>query len=113
MLDESEAKAFLKAAQNVARHYDVQTTQKTLDWIALIGSIGSIYGTRTFAIMARKSGERAASEERGQVLHFRRPVRPQPEPVATEVKREAPTQPPSYTPSVVPAAEDSEFGNGF
>ncbi len=55
---EDEGKAFMKASQNVMRHYSVQTTQKTLDWIALFGVTASIYGPRIAAIGIRKRSER-------------------------------------------------------
>ena len=36
----------------MARHYSVTTTQKTLDWLALIGSGVQIYGTRAMVLIA-------------------------------------------------------------
>ncbi len=57
-ITEDEGKAFTKASQNVMRHYSVQTTQKTLDWIALFGVTASIYGPRIAAIGIRKRSER-------------------------------------------------------
>lgn len=107
MMTEEEAKGFMKSAQNVLRHYSVQTTQKTLDWIAFVGAAGSIYGTRAFAIAARRAGERQAKEASGQVLQW--PVKPKPRP--EEVAAPPPNAPPSYVPSVHPG-DDGEF-NGF
>ena len=57
-ITEDEGKAFTKASQNVMRHYSVQTTQKTLDWIALIGVAASIYGPRLAAVGIRKRSEK-------------------------------------------------------
>lgn len=122
MIEETEARAFMKSAQNVMRHYDVRTSQKALDWIAFVGCVGSMYGTRAFAIAARRAGERHADAERGQVLRW--PVTPKarPEP-AQAAPQAAPAAPPpvnaapaDYVPSVVQeydgAAELEEFG-GF
>lgn len=75
-----EGEAFMRAAQNVLRHYSVETTQKTLDWIAFAGVAGTMYGTRAVAISNRRAAERAAAgdqEQKGQVLRFRRKDEPQ------------------------------------
>ncbi len=45
-----EGGQFMKAAQNVARHYDVRTTQKAMDWIAFCGVGCMIYVPRVVAI---------------------------------------------------------------
>lgn len=102
MIEQDEAKAFMKAAQNVMRHYDVQTSQKALDWIALVGCCGSIYGTRAFAIAARRAGERQAAAGDGNVLRWPVKPKPRPEPVhaAPEPVSPAANAPPDYVPSV-------------
>jgi hypothetical protein len=105
-ITEDEGKAFMRAAQNVARHYSVETTQKTLDWVAFLGVAGSMYGTRFAAVQFRKRNEREAG---GQVLRFR------PRPVETPAG--GPTEPPptggtGYTPSVVPGPDDEFGANG-
>ena len=51
-ITDAEGEQFLKACENVARHYSVTTTQKTLDWLALIGSGVQIYGTRAMVLIA-------------------------------------------------------------
>jgi len=61
-----EGTAFLNAAQNVMRHYSVETTQKTLDWIAFAGVAVGMYGTRAVAIMARQRAERSANVSPGR-----------------------------------------------
>lgn len=61
MVPEDEAKAFMKAAQQVARHYSVETTQKSLDWIAFIGSFAAIYTPRIMAVGVRRQREREAA----------------------------------------------------
>ena len=51
-ITDAEGEQFLKACENVARHYSVTTTQKTLDWFALAGATVQIYGTRMMVIIA-------------------------------------------------------------
>jgi hypothetical protein len=106
MISEQEGKDFMKAAQNVMKHYSVQSTQKTLDWVAFLGVAGGIYGTRIFAVSVRKSAERAAdTAERGQVLQW--PVTPKPRPTPERAEpAEAAAAP--YVPSVIPADPGSE-----
>jgi hypothetical protein len=60
MISDDEGAAFMRAAQNVARHYSVETTQKTLDWIALIGTTAGIYGTRIASIGLRRRSQRSS-----------------------------------------------------
>lgn len=69
-----EAAQFMQAAQKVLRHYSVEATQKTLDWVAFAGIAGAMYLTRGVAISNRRAqekAERGASSERGKVLKFR------------------------------------------
>lgn len=49
-ISEDEGRSFAQAASNVMRHYNVQTTQKTVDWIALIGISAQIYVPRIIAV---------------------------------------------------------------
>ena len=56
-ISEDEGKAFMTAAQNVLRHYSVETTQKTLDTIALLGVTVGIYAPRFVAINVRRRTE--------------------------------------------------------
>ena len=49
-IDPAEAQSLAKAAANVARHYDLGASQKTLDWISLGTVIASIYGPRAIAM---------------------------------------------------------------
>lgn len=51
-----EAKQFMGAAQNVMRHYSVETTQKTLDWIAFMGVAAGMYMPRMVAVSVRRRG---------------------------------------------------------
>jgi hypothetical protein len=57
-----EGDAFMKSAQNVARHYSVATTQKTLDWIAFAGCTAGMYVPRGIAVAAKRRGKKQASE---------------------------------------------------
>jgi len=68
-IDMSEGEQFMKAVQNVLRHYSIETTQKTLDYVALVGCIGMIYGTRFGAYMIRKK-EEAPKKRSGKVVQF-------------------------------------------
>lgn len=64
-LTEPEAEAFLTAAQNVARHYAVETTQRTLDWIAFVGVTAQVFGTRALTVVVKRK-----RVERGEVVAF-------------------------------------------
>jgi hypothetical protein len=57
-----EGDAFMKSAQNVARHYSVATTQKTLDWIAFAGCTAGMYVPRGIAVAAKRRSKKQASE---------------------------------------------------
>jgi len=69
-----EGDEFLKRAQAVMSHYSIETTQKTIDWLAFWGVASMMYGTRAIAIRNRHRDERAQRGEqpRGQVI---RPLR--------------------------------------
>lgn len=67
-LSMEEGDAFMTSAQNVMRHYSVETTQKTLDWIAFGGvAVGQIYGPRLVALAMRKR-EESKAERSGKVI---------------------------------------------
>lgn len=53
-----EGQQFMTSAQNVLRHYSVQQTQKTLDWIAFMGVAAGLYTPRIGAYMMRKNAEK-------------------------------------------------------
>lgn len=63
-ISEEEGKAFMDAAQNVMRHYSVETTQKTLDWLALIGTGSAMYMPRIAAIGMRKRASKGPRQPR-------------------------------------------------
>lgn len=63
-ITEEEGKAFMDAAQNVMRHYSVETTQKALDWTAFAGVAAGMYMPRVAAIGMRKKAGRAPAQAR-------------------------------------------------
>lgn len=65
VISEEEGKDFMAAVQNVMRHYSVETTQKTLDIVALIGTASGMYVPRMAAIgMRRKMAKRGGPVRR-------------------------------------------------
>lgn len=54
-LDKEEAKQVATAVANVSRHYDVQASEKAMDWTNLFMALGMVYGTRLYAIRAKRS----------------------------------------------------------
>lgn len=66
------------SAENLARHYEIQTTQKTMDWASFIGASAFVFGTRAIAI-SNAYGERAKSKRstRSAQVHTLRPVPPE------------------------------------
>lgn len=88
-ITEEEGKAFMDAAQNVMRHYSVETTQKALDWTAFVGVAAGMYMPRVAAVGMRKRAQRQPRQ------------RPNPQ---------APT---SQGPTVVPIVPDMMGNAGF
>jgi hypothetical protein len=75
MLTETEARQMAEATANVSRHYNVQATQKTLDWTNLATVLVLTYGTRIMAASKRKKDEAvaAAAAQDATVMPFHRP----------------------------------------
>lgn len=112
-ITEQEGKDFTRAAQNVLRHYSVQTTQKTLDWVAFLGVTAGMYGTRAFAISARHAAEKAANGDTfGQVLKFPDRSRKAP-PASPGAAEAAPAAAEPYHPSVPQGGADLPETEGF
>ncbi len=65
-----EGAQYMAACQNVMRHYSVTTTQKTLDWLALVGCTAALYAPRMAAIRFRKMEQRARRGASGNVVKF-------------------------------------------
>jgi len=57
-IEPREADALLHATGNVLRHYNIETTQKTMDFIALGTCIATTYGFRAMAIQHRLKTDR-------------------------------------------------------
>lgn len=58
MMTEDEGKVIGTAAAAVARHYDLQASQKAIDWGNLVVALGAFYGPRIVAIRMRRKSER-------------------------------------------------------
>lgn len=79
-IDMDDGKKLTDAAQNVLRHYSVETTQKTLDWVSFAGAVGMVYGTRFGAYMLRRRTEAQAQRPGATVYQMpQRPATPQKE----------------------------------
>lgn len=57
-----EGDALAKAAQNVMRHYNVEASQKAIDWAALGMVAIGIYAPRIVAIAARRRATQSPPE---------------------------------------------------
>jgi len=53
-IDPAEANQLATAMSNVSRHYDIAATQKSMDWANLLMCVGMVYGTRIYAIRAKR-----------------------------------------------------------
>jgi hypothetical protein len=92
-----EGDEFLKRAQAVMSHYSVETTQKTIDWLAFVGVAGMMYGTRYIAINNRNRQERL--QRRGSGVVVDHPNR----------RRVAPVAAVAEPPVIEPATEPGDF----
>lgn len=59
-LDKAESTELAKGISNVARHYDVSASAKSIDIANLAMIAATVYGTRLFAFRARRDKERKA-----------------------------------------------------
>lgn len=82
LLSDDDAKTYARAVQNVSRHYNVETAQKTIDWCNLIGMVSFVEGTR---LMAQRQARAAAKAPPPSpfsttmpVFQFAPPTAPQP-----------------------------------
>jgi len=74
-LNPQELNAWRISAENLARHYEIQTTQKTMDWASFIGATAFTFGTRAIAI-ANAYGEKRKPNVRSAKVTPLRPVPP-------------------------------------
>src|SRR5215469_16308537 len=67
LLDDEDGKRYAQAVANVARHYDIEVAQKTVDWLNLLGIAAYIEGTR---FLHGRMGQRQPQRPRqaGQVV---------------------------------------------
>lgn len=94
-ISEMESKNLAEAAGKVMRHYDVQTTQKTLDWVNFAMVVGACYGPRVFAI-----GQRQKQERQNAPPTITQTVQPsQQRPADTQPKGPRPIMPSDYGPT--------------
>jgi len=68
-MSEMEGDQFMKAAQKVLRHYNIEAQQKTIDWVAFMSCVAQIYGTRAIAIAARRKQEAAKNKPASAEIH--------------------------------------------
>lgn len=54
-LEEKECENLAKAANKVARHYEIHQTQKQLDWANLIMCLGATYAPRILMAKSKKA----------------------------------------------------------
>jgi len=67
-IGEDEMTAWLRAASTVSNHYSIETTQKTLDWVAFGGISLQIFGTRAVAIAVKT--RQPKQQQSAQVMPF-------------------------------------------
>lgn len=80
VIDGEEAKLMATGISNVARHYDVSATEKTLDWANLFMALGAVYGPRIMT-MDWKRKPKAAAEKPTQTNGVA-PMYVQPQPMS-------------------------------
>lgn len=57
------------AAANVAQYYNVRVDSRTQAWMALIGVVGQVYGTRAVAMYMRPSEPQQEEQSTVHKLH--------------------------------------------
>jgi hypothetical protein len=85
----------MKSAQNVMRHYSVESSQKTIDWLAFGGTVCMIYGTRFGAYMLRKRTEKQDRVPRPAATVYQMPARTANPPPNAQQQQPQP-EPPSH-----------------
>lgn len=88
-ITEDEGTAFMRAAANCMRHYNVKSSQKVVDHTAFVGCVVAMYGPRMFILREKIKDRRSAPQARGtgsntppfNVLHPEQPnIMPNAEP---------------------------------
>jgi hypothetical protein len=102
-LTEADAKIYATAVKNVARHYSLAATQKSLDWYALGLCMASMEGTRILGsyqnARARRTSSSSPRPATATVYPFPGPSASPPPPSAAQPPPPAPS---STTPSPQP-----------
>ena len=97
-IDMADGDAFMKSAQNVMRHYSVESSQKTIDWLAFGGTCCMIYGTRFGAYMLRRRQEERDMMKPGATV-YQMPTVPRQAPTSASASADKPQpapEPPSH-----------------
>lgn len=93
----------MKSAQNVMRHYSVESSQKTIDWLAFGGTCCMIYGTRFGAYMLRKREEAKEAGPRPPATIYQMPARaPTKQETASASMHNPPPQPQAEASAMAP-----------
>lgn len=77
-LKDGEAKIIAENVVAVARHYDLQASEKATDWGNLVISLGIVYGGRVIAIASRTNAETKAKRGHGNPILQTQPAAPAP-----------------------------------
>jgi hypothetical protein len=75
-MKQDEALGIAKASANVLRHYDIQATQKAIDFAALASVLAQSYGVRLAATAIRKRAAPPRPAPNGQAVPIVRNERP-------------------------------------
>lgn len=75
-LKDGEAKIIAENIVAVARHYDLQASEKATDWGNLVVSLGIVYGGRVVAIMSRTNAEAKVKRGHGNPILATQPAAP-------------------------------------
>src|SRR5271165_4658290 len=95
IMSESEAKIIASNAAAVMRHYDLQASQKAIDWGNLVVALGAFYGPRFISIGVRK---RAEARERRHQNPGVRVASPVPSPPSSAARAANPLERPNGAP---------------
>lgn len=69
-LDDEEAKVLATSVANVSRHYDLQQTEKSIDWFNLFVALGSLYGAKLAAYRMMRAAEKEAAKDEATVVSY-------------------------------------------
>jgi hypothetical protein len=115
-MTEPDARTLMQSAQNVLRHYSIQSTQKAVDWITFGSVVTFMYTPRVLAYaQRRRDGPRRPPQPEwrsgpAQIFQFHPPVAqpPPPPPPQSPPPRSAPP-PDQAQPTVRSVIDEPEF----